>query len=600
MTDHDSPGLTRLWLGALAVIDGLLLNKWSVERLVAADEHIASWRSIALIGAGQLALIAAGAGLILGHRRGWRLPSRHLLHGMLAVVVAGFAFGGYGSLRALGVVDPYREVRAAWDELAASEDLLLELAPALQRLSRSARDLELPDRDAAELFAARVILADLPAGAAGEVRTLPSLATTLRSWQGGGEERTVARDELSLWRPLFSAVAYLEQAKLAAVDGRFVDPARQLFDADLRFNGTARLRTGGWQGIEIDQKVRWQRQGDAWRIVAWHTRGLRLQEAPRRYFEDVLDAALPQLEARQRARRSLHEERVRRFLLDPAAISREYPYFMPPSVDRHPGIAVTDVDGDGWDDVYAMERWGRNLLLHNRGDGSFEERSADFGLDLENHSSSAIFADFDNDGDRDVFVGRTRVPSLYLVNEGGRFVDRSATHVDGLLPCLASAVSAADYDGDGLLDVYVATYESGVLSAGLERDLADLESACKTAADLSSWRRRVTASSQHPIFDQVGPPNVLLHNLGGGRFAVVDDTPLRVFRQTFQATWADVDGDGDPDLYLANDYAPNNLFRNDGGGRFTDVTAETNSADVLGFSMGASWGDYDRDGRQDL
>ena len=98
----------------------------------------------------------------------------------------------------------------------------------------------------------------------------------------------------------------------------------------------------------------------------------------------------------------------------------------------------------------------------------------------------------------------------------------------------------------------------------------------------------------HLIYDAPGPPNVLLHNLGDGRFAAT----AAVWRNTLQATWADYDRDGDPDLYLANDFAANNLLRNDGG-TLVDVTAESGAADP-GFGMGASWADYDGDGRQDL
>ncbi len=93
---------------------------------------------------------------------------------------------------------------------------------------------------------------------------------------------------------------------------------------------------------------------------------------------------------------------------------------------------------------------------------------------------------------------------------------------------------------------------------------------------------------------------MLLHNEGGGAFSVVEDPgPLKMFKNTYQTTWADIDGDGDQDAYVANDFAPNHLIRNDGSGVFVDITAETATAD-LGFGMGASWGDYDEDGDQDL
>ena len=102
-----------------------------------------------------------------------------------------------------------------------------------------------------------------------------------------------------------------------------------------------------------------------------------------------------------------------------------------------------------------------------------------------------------------------------------------------------------------------------------------------------------------PTRARPGPPNVLLVNRGG-RFerSAASDT-LAVWRNTFQSTWADYDNDGDVDLYVVNDFSPSRLFRNDGNDVFVDVTRETGTADI-GFGMGASFGDYDNDGRQDL
>ena len=106
-------------------------------------------------------------------------------------------------------------------------------------------------------------------------------------------------------------------------------------------------------------------------------------------------------------------------------------------------------------------RRGRNMLWHNQGDGAFIERAADYGLDIEHHSAAALFADFDNDGDQDAFIGRTLVPSLYLVNEQGHFVARDLG-IDAL-PSLVTSLAAADYDRDGLLDIYFATYAARML-----------------------------------------------------------------------------------------------------------------------------------------
>ena len=93
---------------------------------------------------------------------------------------------------------------------------------------------------------------------------------------------------------------------------------------------------------------------------------------------------------------------------------------------------------------------------------------------------------------------------------------------------------------------------------------------------------------------------MLLVNRGGGRFELApENATVGLWRNSLQATWGDYDQDGDPDLFVANDWAPSNLLRNDGAAGFTDVTAEA-GATWFGFAMGASWGDYDNDGREDM
>jgi hypothetical protein len=101
------------------------------------------------------------------------------------------------------------------------------------------------------------------------------------------------------------------------------------------------------------------------------------------------------------------------------------------------------------------------------------------------------------------------------------------------------------------------------------------------------------------FLNQVGPPNVLMVNQGGGKFLSAPDGPLTVWKNTLQASWSDYDRDGDPDLYLANDFASDHLFRNDGKEGFKEVTDEAGTS-TYGFGMGACFGDYNNDGRQDL
>lgn len=316
-------------------------------------------------------------------------------------------------------------------------------------------------------------------------------------------------------------------------------------------------------------------------------------------FGEVLDSVLgPEVAAQ--AKRSVHEEiRLAKLLdKDNKTFKEPHKHFTLEALDRHPGIAVVDLDRDGFDDIYFLADYGRDMFFRNRGDGTFEEIAAKLGLDLEGHNSSAIFADFDNDGHLDVFIGRTLARSLYMHWENGRFVDRSAWIRNGQLPYFASSVTAADYDGDGLLDVYFGTYASHM--AYWEQNKFDPKVFTdhlprEDIAELEGMMQKL----DNPYTNLPGPPNVLLRNLGEGKFEIVKDAGLRVFKNTYQATWGDFDRDGKPDMFLANDFSQPTLFHNRGGGKFADVTKEMGLANAR-FGMGATWGDYDNDGRMDL
>jgi hypothetical protein len=341
-------------------------------------------------------------------------------------------------------------------------------------------------------------------------------------------------------------------------------------------------------------------------VCQWKLLELSTHARHKALFSDQLVSAIPDESARERAQTSKHWQYALRHYYPrkrarlPGGYSDER-YFVV-STAHHPGLAVVDIDRDGYDDLYVTVRWGKNMLWRNRGDGSFEEIAGSVGLDIDGRSNAAVFADFDNDGDADVFIGRSLDRSLYLMNEQGRFVDRSASHVFHPLPMEVSSVSAADYNGDGLLDIYFSTYHQEDVSRRVDADLGNtLHRIHKTltptqSLDLSHRYRE----ENEPYVNQVGPPNLLLVNHGAGRF---DKSPendqVMIWRNSFQATWSDYDQDGDADLYVANDFAPDCLLRNDGRGGFADVTQETGMHE-LGFGMGASWGDYDNDGDQDL
>ncbi len=476
----------------------------------------------------------------------------------------------------------------------ASEEAILEVTLEIRRLNHSVLNLKLPDESTRGLFGDFVEVLDLVSV---EFATRGPLgAVGLASVGDVGAGRHVSREELALWHPLLDHVEYFEHAKFYVIRG-LLDESGGL-ETDVGFEALAQVGEDRiWLHGELT--VTWApgpslEDGGppTWSIVGWRSEELKSMSVDRPLFAEVLDHTLKP-EALLAARRSIHEEFVLEYLLDPNAFESPTPFFQIPSTDRHPGVAVTDLDRDGFDDVYVMARWGPNQFFRNLGNGTFEEIAGQIGLDLVDHTSSALFADFDNDGDLDVFLGRTLVPSVYMVNEDGRFVDRSDELVDGPLPALVSSVSAVDYDGDGLLDLYISTY-----AADMSLPSEMLVALLPGADGFKLWELAMS-DEDHSFKNRFGPPNVLLKNQGGGRFTRVEDNGLKLFKNSFQATWADYDNDGDMDVYAANDYAPNNLYRNDGEDGFTDVTRETGTEDI-GFGMGVSWGDFDEDGRLDL
>ena len=588
-------------LGWLVIATGLVVNTWTLAPIVAPDERLTSWLFNAPIALFQLACLVGGGYLL---RSGHAMRPTRRRFAALACVAA-LVVGGYGLLRAFRIVDPHRELRATWETVNTVEDLTLALAGDLRALAEGVMAGQLPDRASRDLFDETVMFAPLAADVAPTVvEQLPVFAARRLAHPIARETQTATRRDLRLWRPLFAELETFAHATFDIIRGE-VGGRGTAFDADVEFHGLARRQDGGWRAVDVEVGVRWRQVVPplaggvgVWRIAEWRPRSVEMFDADQLLFADVLDTALDAPVLR-RARRSIHEEKLIEYLRDPEVSNFKPTHFVPEAMGVHPALSVVDIDSDGLDDLYVMARWGANMLLRNRGDGTFDEIAAEIGLAIEDHTAAAIFADFDNDGDPDAVLGRTLAPSLYLVNEDGHFVDRSDTLADAPLPRLVSSLSAADYDGDGLLDLYVSTYGAGlILPAGGGR--LEFTEGYLSPADQATLTELINRADAHMIANRYGPPNVLLRNAGGGRFEVAtESSELRVFRNTLQSTWADYDGDGDPDIYVANDFGPNNLFRNDGAGRFTDVTAETRTADQ-GFGMGASWGDYDNDGRQDL
>lgn len=501
-------------------------------------------------------------------------------------------------------------------EVVESEELLLSLNSKLKKLAMAAKNLQLPDVMNQGLFTDEVQVADVASAPGTDGQdSVPSLDLALESWPVESAERPVSRNDLQLWTPLLEQVAYFERAKFYFFRGEFLNAERTRWKSEVGFSGLARTNDNRWLSISAKQYVVWEDQSTMaqdnldlrfrieksnWQIESWHQKSMTTQMSSRRMFRDVLDDVLPMAEQRKRARTSLHAEQVYAMTTNEDFVP-PYEHFYFIAFDRHPGIAVVDLDHDGFDDFYVMDRIGKNQFFHNQGDGTFNEIAAELGLDIENHCSAAVFADFDNDGDPDLFLGRTLQRSQYLENDQGKFVDRSSNLVNTELPYNVSSISAADYNGDGLLDLYLSTYAGYLVELELESpDGTNDEMLLEEFLPEEQSREMYRRSSENQMFaNRVGPPNVLLRNVGGS-FELAPANPiLQMWKNTYQATWCDTNGDRRPDLYLANDFSPNVLYVNQGDETFVDVTETAGVADI-GFGMGVSWGDYDNDGQHDL
>ncbi|MAE63939.1 MAG: hypothetical protein CMJ18_06665 [Phycisphaeraceae bacterium] len=492
-----------------------------------------------------------------------------------------------------------RKTVALVKSIVEPEELIGRLMPRLRHLDQAALNLQVPDHDARQLFADEVRVRDLAPNAPAPAAGSDVLETRLAPWPVTDAEASRSIDTAPIWRGYLSSIESFEHAHFYIVRGRLASDGT--LETDMGFTGLARTSSGALEAVHARQQVVWTRtraEKDPWRITTWRQGKFERRLRESAMFRESLDLALQDPRDLERARTSRHAKLAlkfaqgKRFMLPDKVHTA---VFDTASTLQHPGLSVVDVDGDGLDDLYVMPRWGSNLLLHNQGGGRFRERAADFGLDIRAASTSAIFADFDNDGDPDLWLGRSVKPSMYLVNEDGRFVDRSSTHVSISMPYLVVSMSAADYNGDGLLDVYLARY---ALSPATPDSSCELMSA-EHCAELE--RRTGAMIISDRFFNDPGPPNLLLENQGGGRFAPsARSRQVAPWFNSFQATWSDFDDDGDPDLYVTNDFAPDNLYRNDGPAGFVDVTANYGGEAMTGFGMGASWGDYDNDGRHDL
>lgn len=352
------------------------------------------------------------------------------------------------------------------------------------------------------------------------------------------------------------------QESLALLDGfREIEHATgfiERVELDERpVRGWVRLRADGIgpdgrrRTLQQEKELELAQSELGWLIVADRLSSVSEAPIPPTWFED---------EALARGLWYQHEGKPK---LDPEGTPRRYVFGS--------GAAAADVNDDGWEDLVLVS--GDRIELYLNREGHFEKASEAWGLGDALPSTDAILnvvlpVDFDNDGHKDLFVGAEFGQPLLLHNDGARFarVADSGIHTNER----NISASAADFDGDGFVDLFLANHEDEFRKApnppwtdNAEADQLFLNNGDGTFRDATRWAG-------------VG-------NRGWSLAPVA----------------ADYDLDGDVDLFVGNDFGKDVLFRNDGSGRFDEASDDAGVTKPVA-SMGADWGDWDADGDLDL
>jgi hypothetical protein len=259
------------------------------------------------------------------------------------------------------------------------------------------------------------------------------------------------------------------------------------------------------------------------------------------------------------------------------------------------GCAFLDLDGDGWADILFIngKDWTPSAQRHyaalyrNNHNGTFTDITRGSGLDVEMYGMGVAVADYDNDGLPDVYITALEGDRLFH-NEGhGHF--RDITAASGIRNAnFGTSAAWFDYDRDGKADLVVANYVQWSLKTD---EYCSADGKTKSYCTPESYK---------------GQSLRLYHNLGGGKFedvtkhAGLDDPTSK----SLGIVVFDYNGDGWPDLFIANDTQPNKLYRNNENGTFTEEGMQAGLAygedGVARGAMGADAADYDRSGRPHL
>jgi enediyne biosynthesis protein E4 len=260
-------------------------------------------------------------------------------------------------------------------------------------------------------------------------------------------------------------------------------------------------------------------------------------------------------------------------------------HYKPVHYDHGNGIAVADFDSDGLYDIYFVNQVGGNELWKNLGAGKFKNITKEAGVGLPDRISvTASFADIDNDGDQDLFVTTVRGGNVLFENDGHGHAKDISKQAGVDLVAHSSGSVFFDYDNDGLVDLLVCNVG-------------------KYTSD-QRWPDGGYVGLQDAFHGHLFPDRfeypILYKNMGHNRFKdVTAEVGLRPQSWSGDASFADLNGDGWPDLFILNMQGHDHYFENDGGNKFVDKTEQYFPRTPYG-TMGIKFLDYDNDGRMDL